>query len=428
MRSPYIQNWSLSLQREVASNMTLDVRYLGSKGTKLYGGVPLNDANIFENGILDAFNVTRAGGNAPLLDKMLNGLNLGSGPVNGSTVTGSASLRSNTLTRAFLANGSVGQFANFLNTSTTVTGRGGGLIRNGGLPENFVVPNPQFASVLLYTNVGNSTYHALQLQLTRRFAQGFTSQTSYSWSRALGEQDLDGNVQYLNPRNRTLNKTLLSFHRTQEIRSNGTYALPFGPNKYFLSGGPGWLTRLVANWTMGGIFSWSSGAPLTITASTSSFTQATNNTPVLVGNFAKSMGQVTKVQNGATYFSGLTQITDPAVAGVTTSQGLNSNFSNKAIVDASGKPVLVNPAPGTLGTLGQMWIAGPRAVRLDTNLDKRIRITETKEFELRLDAINVLNHPNFDNPITLDINDPNFGRIQTATDNRQFVLNARVNF
>src|SRR5262249_31207641 len=140
------------------------------------------------------------------------------------------------------------------------------------------------------------------------------------------------------------------------------------------------------------------------------------------------MGQVTKVKNGAVYFAGLQQIADPAGAGVTTQQGLNTQFSNKAIADSSGRPILVNPAPGTVGNLGLGWIEGARGVRLDANLDKRIKIAETKEFELRLDAINVLNHPNFDNPVTLDINDPNFGRIQTATGNRQFVLNARVNF
>jgi len=65
------------------------------------------------------------------------------------------------------------------------------------------------------------------------------------------------------------------------------------------------------------------------------------------------------------------------------------------------------------------------------NLVKRVRIDETKEFELRVDAINVLNTPFWDNPIT-DINSLNFGRITgNATNNagnRAFILNARVNF
>jgi hypothetical protein len=426
--SPYIQNWNLEIQRELAPSLTLEARYIGSKGTKLYGGIPLNDANIFENGILDAFNITRAGGNSVLLDQMLNGLNLGLGAINGTTVTASASLRQNTLSRGFLANGNVGQFANFLNTSTTVTGRGGGLVRNGKLPENFIVPNPQFASVFLYSNAGNSTYHSMQLQLTKRLAQGFTSQTSYTWSRALGEQDLDGNVQYLNPRNRKLNKTLLSFQRTHDIRSNGTLELPFGPGRALLGNAPAWVSKLVQNWQIAGIFNWTSGAPLSVTASTSSFTQAATNTPVIVGDFAKNSGKVTKVSNGAVYFAGFQQVDDPAGRSVTAQQGLNSQFSNKAIADSQGRLVLVNPTPGTLGTLGQMWVQGPKNIRLDASLARRVNITEMTNFEFRVDAINVLNHPNYDNPISLDINNLNFGRIQSATGNRSFVLGARMNF
>jgi len=61
------------------------------------------------------------------------------------------------------------------------------------------------------------------------------------------------------------------------------------------------------------------------------------------------------------------------------------------------------------------------------NLIKRIRIDETKEFEVRVDAINVLNHSNWGNP-NVDINSTNFGRITTKTGNRTFTLNARLNF
>src|SRR3989442_11811574 len=68
--SPYIQNWSLSIQRELVSNLTLDVRYIGSKGTKLYGGIPLNHAEIFESGILHAFKTPRTGRDAPRFDQI----------------------------------------------------------------------------------------------------------------------------------------------------------------------------------------------------------------------------------------------------------------------------------------------------------------------------------------------------------------------
>jgi hypothetical protein len=437
--NPYIQNWNLEIQRELASNLTLEMRYIGSKGTKLWNGIPLNDVNIFENGILEAFNITRSGGNAPLFDDMLRGLNLGMGAINGTTVTASASLRNNTLTRSFIADGDVGQLANFLNTSTTVTGVGGGLLRNSRLfPENFIVVNPQFASVYLDGSPGNSTYHSMNLQVTKRLSNGFTNQTAYTWSRSIGDNDEDFEGSYMNPRNRKLDKSLLGFHRTHDIRSNGTFELPFGPNRRFLNGGPGWLTRLIEQWQLGAIFSWTSGAPLTITASTSSFTQLTDNTPIILGNFPKSSGKVTPVANGATYFAGLQQIVDPSAAGVTTAQGLQSRFSNLALADAQGNPILVNPSPGQLGTLGRRWIEGPSRIGLDVNLVKRVRIHENKVLEWRVDAVNVLNTPRWNNPIT-DINSLNFGRI-TAADQvgsfqrefsagaRTFTVNVRVNF
>src|SRR5207244_1618164 len=240
--------------------------------------------------------------------------------------------------------------------------------------------------------------------------------------------DANGTVDYRDPHNQRLNKALLGYHRTHVITSNGTFELPFGPNRAFLSSASGLVQRLVERWQWGGIFSWSSGAPLTITAPVSTLTQATtNSTPNIVGDFPKNIGKVTKVANGVIYFDGIQQITDPSVAGVTSLNGLNGQFSNKAIADSQGRLVLVNPAPGQIGNLGLKWIEGPPSVSLNMDLIKRVRITETKEFEFRVDAVNVLNHPNFGNP-NLNIDSTSFGRITTATGNRRFLMNLRLNF
>ncbi|PYS33738.1 MAG: hypothetical protein DMG14_31110, partial [Acidobacteria bacterium] len=433
--NPYVQNWNLELQRELAHNLTFEARYVGSKATKLWAPFPLNDVNIFENGILDAFNITRAGGDAPLFDQMLRGLtmNAGQGPVNGTTVTGSAALRQNTIFRASIANGDVGQFANLLNTSTTVTNVAGGLIRNGGFPENFIVVNPQLQSVALNGNTSNSTYHSMQLQVTKRLSHGFTNQTSYTWSRTIGhggtgDSNPDRTSSYRNPRNIAIDKALLTFHRTNAIRSNGTWELPFGPNRAFLSTAPALIQRLVERWQFGGIFNWTSGSPLDILAPTASVTASTGlMTPNLVGPFPKSAGVVTKLANGVTYFNGLQVAPDPARASVTTLQGVQGAFSKRAIADANGQLLLINPSPGQVGNLGLKWIEGPSRLSLDMNLVKRVRIDESKTFELRLDAINLLNKPQWGDPVT-NINNLNFGRITSATGNRSFIINTRVNF
>jgi len=98
-----------------------------------------------------------------------------------------------------------------------------------------------------------------------------------------------------------------------------------------------------------------------------------------------------------------------------------------AIADSSGNIILANPAPGQVGSLGYRALQGPGSFTLDVDLVKRVRIGEGKEFEFRVDAIDVLNTPRFGNPTTA-INDTNFGRITSASGNRIVVLNARINF
>jgi hypothetical protein len=455
--TPYIQNFNFEIQREIAKNLTLETRYVGSKGTHLYGGLSINDVNIYENGILNAFNITRAGGNAPLFDQMLNGITLNPGPnaaqgqgtVNGTTLTGSAALRGNSTFKTFLANGQVASFASSLNTSPTATGKAGGLFLKSGLPENFIVANPQYAAVIMGNNPASSTYHSLNVQVTKRLSHGFTNQFAYTWSKALGENDTDAPIEYWNPRNPHLNHAPLGFNRTHDFRSNGTYELPFGPGRPLLSGGPKILSRFVERWQLGGIFHWASGAPMTITASNAQITTSvvpatvnlgsTPNTAVILGNFPKSSGHITYAAVGANYFGNLTQVNDPSISSITTLQSLQGSSNNKALQDANGNPVLVNPAPGTLGNLGRQWIAGPTHTNFDVNLVKRIRVAEGKEVEIRVDAVNVLNNPSWAITST-DINNTSFGKMM-ANDptggayqalnpvaNRRFTFNARLTF
>src|SRR6185369_5561163 len=119
-------------------------------------------------------------------------------------------------------------------------------------------------TVTLNGNGGNSTYHSMVVEFTQRQWHGFTNQTSYIWSRALGFDGDDDDSNYRDIYNQSIDKTLLEFHRTHGIRTNGTYQLPFGPNRALLGNAPGWLSRIVERWQIGGIASWSSGAPLTV--------------------------------------------------------------------------------------------------------------------------------------------------------------------
>ena len=133
------------------------------------------------------------------------------------------------------------------------------------------------------------------------------------------------------------------------------------------------------------------------------------------------------MSNGVSYFSGLTQVADPDKANVTTLQSTQSSFTGTAIADSQGHLLLVNSPPGRHGNMGLNWIEGPANLGLDMNLIKRIKLDESKEFEFRLDALSILNHPVFGAP-ALNINASTFGRITSATGNRTFVFNLRLNY
>ena len=432
--SPYTQNWNLEIQREIARNTTVEIRYIGTKGSKLWGTLNLNqiDALHRNKDLFDAFNAVRAGGESALLNQMLFGINLGgtgAQTVNGSTWTGAMAVRTNTTTRGQLANGNVGDFVNFINTNTTGTGstNQGAILRKNGFPENYIVVNPQFASVNMLNNLGNSTYHALQLQFSRRLTNGFTTTTTWTWSKAMGDADTDTGATYRDPTNRSIEKSLLGYDRKYQITSNGTYELPFGTGHFLLGGAPSWVQQIVNKWQLGGVMNYNTGSPLDVTSGITTISTV-GAQPNIVGPFPRNAGKVTRVDNGVVYFDGYTQIQDPGFANVSTANGLTTGFTNRAIVGPNGQTVLVNPQPGQVGSLGLSWLRGPGSLRLDFDMIKRFKLHETKEFELRVDAINVLNRPNFGNPTTNINSSNNFGRITTATGARSFVLNTRLNF
>jgi hypothetical protein len=444
-KTPYIYNWQLSLQRELARNLTLDAAYIGNKATRLFQVIELNEPDIFAawqgQTFLDAFNQTRAGGNAPLFDTMLRGINLGAGTcgvVNGATCTGSSALRGFGATDNLIADGEVAELARFINSSRNGTGVAGGLLRRNGLPENFIMVSPQFSDAQIWGTGDNSTYHSMQIQLRKRLSQGFSGQLSYTWSKALGNAGGTGSAvggldneatPVLDPRNRRLSKARLGWDRSHQWNAHGLWELPFGPGRTLLADAPSWVARLVEGWQISSIFSYEAGAPLSIAAQ--SRTVSANpgtfqTTPNLVGNLPKDFGKVTVTDRGVQYFQGLSRARDTANFG-RDPENLAADFGLWNIVDSSGNVILTNPEPGKVGTLGIRHLSGPARLGLDLALQKRVRLSEGMTFTVRADAIDVLNTPQWGTP-NLDMGSAGFGQITSASGNRRFTLNARIDF
>jgi hypothetical protein len=403
------------------------VKYIGTLSRKLYSSINLNAPNFLFNGLKEAFDVARAGGESPLLDKMFNGINLvggtGTGAV-GTTVggvlqTGAGQLRAATASslRNNLANGNYVALATTLytlNYNTTLTGNSnlpviptgvqGAVLRYNGFAENFIAASPQFSSTAtsgatLQTNLGNTNYHSLQLQSTLRPTAGVNLQATYTFSKLLGNAG-----GYTLPFDRHGDYTLQTGDIRHNFRTNGSFTLPVGPGQLLLGKSTGVVARALESWQLGWIIDLNSGIPTSIAAQNMLYA---NGVPDKVGPFNPKVGHV-HWQNGAlagNYFNGAyTSVPDPQCS--TIAPSLQSLCTLTAVANSSGLVVLQNPKPGTRGNLGQNAIENPGFWSLNTSMGKAFQVKESMRLRFRVDATNILNHPTPANP-NLSINTTN---------------------
>jgi hypothetical protein len=391
-KTPYVQNLTLALSRNVTSNLSVDIRYIGTLSRSLYTTMNINQSNFLTNGLLDAFDAARAGGESALLDALFMGQRLGPGEpiVNGTTVTGAGALRISRATasglgmrtqlRQYLALGQYSALATALNFLGTPAGQ---LIRQNGFPENFIKTNPQFNNVIFQSNASHANYHSMQAQVTLRPTAGVSFQSTYTWSKNLGVTGT-----YTDPFDRAADYSLLPSNRAHAWVTYGSYDLPFLKNQT-----SGLVKRLLDGWQTSWITRVQSGQPLSITAQSMLYA---NGVPDVVGNFDfNDVG--TLWPHGAKqgdYFSNkYVAVRDPQCNNVATV--LQSLCTLEAIALASDPTQLVfaTPAPGKQGNFGRNRIVSPTRWFVDMAISKYIRISEGKSVNIRVDATNILNHP-----------------------------------
>jgi hypothetical protein len=462
--------------------MSVDARYIGTLTRKNFGSLDLNQPNFRSNGLKDAFDAARAGGDSALLDQMFNGVNIvgaGFGPVgttlNGVRQTGALELRNNSTLRTNLANGNyaalAGQIAQ-LNYATfpgsgnenlppVAAGVNGAVLRVNRFPENFIVTNPQFGcsigctsgAATFLTNNGHSNYHSLQVLQTLRNIAGFNFQTSYTWSKELG---IDPNGApngvavggFTDPMNQRADYTLLRTNRTHVVRTYGSFDLPVGPGKSLAGNSHGVLARFIEGWQTSWIVNLQTGAPQTITAQNAGIYRLGTPDQVRPFDFNGARGVQWTTGNSGRYFGDIfDKKPDPQCAAIDPS--LRAFCTLQAVTDKSGNVILQNPLPGTRGNVGLNTIEGAGTWTADMALTKSFRIRENLKGTVRMDARNVFNHPTpgapaaafggapIDGGTQLNLNDANpFGNIPLKgasagywlPSQRAFQLKVRVDF
>lgn len=195
------RSWTVGLQRALTREMAVEVRYVGTKGVDQWSNPDYNELNIIENGFLDEFKLAMANLQA---NNLAGGTRLGSFAYFGAGTGTSplpiylAYLNGRTdATNAAAYTGGTGTWANtgfaqrLVRINPNPTGAAGDLDGNltrrtqalaAGRPANFFVVNPHADDVIVWDSGGYSDYHALQIELRRRFSKGFSINGNYQYA------------------------------------------------------------------------------------------------------------------------------------------------------------------------------------------------------------------------------------------------------
>jgi hypothetical protein len=445
LRSAYVHQWNFGVEREIFKNTALELRYVGNYSPNQWRAYNINEINIFENGFLGEFlNAQRnyaidlvsgaCGGPGQRLCGFANSGLAGqvATPIFNKFFTGRAADFTNSGFITNLTNNNVGAFANTLATSSTYRANRENVAL--GLPGNFFMANPNAAFVNILANDATSNYHAMEIELRRRFSNGLQFQADYTWSKAMGDAvDAQGNNQSDLVSRLTLRNPRADYRRsiqdqTQRFVANGLYDLPFGKGKMFLNGSNDLVDRIVGGFTVGAIVTWATGAPWYVGSGRTTFNNGTANigaqlTGITFEEFRKNVG-LYKTSTGLFFVN-------PDL--------LNQTIVNGKATAATLKPGLMTaPAPGTFGDFPVNSLNGPNYFNFDLSVTKRFRITETVRFEIKGTAINVLNHPNFVFPANaantagtnvINFDSTSFGRVTLQRGNsRQMNIIAQLRF
>lgn len=246
-------------------------------------------------------------------------------------------------------------------------------------------PYQPFANITLNDMpIFQSTSHALQAGLEKRYSNGLLLTGQYSFTRAIGTES------YQNPTNYNDSRGNLSNLRRHVFVGSYVYDLPFGKGRPFLSGVSRTADYLVGGWQISGLVQALSGAPFSPSFSTT-----------IVG----SVGGRPNIVPGAGLY--------PA---------------NRTVAQYFNPSAFSVPAPFTFGNAGYDLLWGPGQYSWDMGVSKTVPIVERLKLELRMDAFSVFNHPTFGNPATDITNTATVGRITSAGGNRTIQFSGKLYF
>ena len=389
-RAPVIELWNFGIERSITPDITLGVNYAGNESHFIVnsGTTGSNARGYWTNQLNPKYlavlgSVLDSTGTKPILNALAT-------TANAAIVT---SYFPSAPTPAFFINGAN---ANTKNTGNTVS--------------QMLTAFPQYSTVSdTYGNVGNFSYHALEIVINQRVHHGLTFNANYTYSKNIGD---DGTYRS----GFDLPAGAIS-HGTQSFKADridrswtavsiphiahvyGVYELPFGKGKI---GSDNALVRWAAGgWQFSSIYTFNSGTPLAVTWSGSTGTtlpgQGTampDMNPAFQASTIRQNGKYGSGPNG--YNTCNLGINALGQSGCNKIQYLTPNgFSTpQNISTVSAQQYLIGNAPRTLAYKTR----NPYTWNVDAGMRRSIPIKEGLSFVFEADALNVWNHVTFSSP------------------------------
>jgi len=232
---------------------------------------------------------------------------------------------------------------------------------------------PNYPAINYLTNGAGHQYNGFTAEIKRRGGKGLTYQLSYTLAKDIG--DLERGQAPENAYDRQRERGPWIDIPKNAITSNLIWELPVGKGKRWLANANRFANLLAGGWSTSLIYTFHSGRYLT---------------PVWTGPDP----------------TGTAYTTTAAPASVTIRPNILSDPnlpSRQRSINQWFNPAAFGPpAPGQFGTSGPGVIVGPRLNVLDAGIFKAFRVKERLVIRWEVTAVNILNHPNYNDP-TLNI-------------------------
>jgi hypothetical protein len=249
----------------------------------------------------------------------------------------------------------------------------------------------------LWCTCSSSTYHAFTAKVEKRFSNGLSFLTAYTFSKSIDEQSnaslgfVSGGA-FRDASHPSWEKGLSDFNVPQRVVLSLSYQLPFGKGKALANSVNGFGNALIGGWELQTVTSFQSGTPRTVVANIGVSNSDGEDRPDVVAGIPASP------QN----------------------KGPNS-WINAAAFQAE--------APGTFGNAGRNIVQTAGVSSVDLSLFKDFAIVERAKLQFRAEAFNLPNHPNFrSDSLNTAWGSASFGEYSASRPSRQLQVALKLIF